>query len=81
MMQTTKTAHYDWPLLNNRDISYKYSITLRNKFDVLQELSETHTPNDEYENFVNAQIEAATECIPTKLRATYRVLLESLTVR
>ena len=28
------------------------------------------TPNDEYESFVNAQMEAAAECIPTKLNKT-----------
>ena len=44
-------------------------LTLRNKFDALQEISETLTLNDEYENFVNAHIEAAAECIPTKQRA------------
>ena len=33
--QTTKITHYDWSLLNNRDISDTYSITLRNKFDAL----------------------------------------------
>ena len=27
--------------------------------------TETHTPNDEYENFVNAHLEAATKYIPT----------------
>ena len=29
--QTTKTKHYDWSLLNYRDISNKYTIALRNK--------------------------------------------------
>ena len=43
-------------------------ITLRNKFDALQEISETLTPNDKYENFVNAHMEAVAECILTKLR-------------
>ena len=42
---------------------------------------ETHTPNDEYENFVNANIEAAAECIPTKQRAKPRVPWETLAVR
>ena len=51
--RTTTTEHYDWSLLNNRD---KYALTLRNKFDA-------HTPNDEYENFVNTHLEAAAECI------------------
>ena len=41
-------------------------LTLRNKFDTLQEISETLTLNDKYENFVNVHIEVAAECIPTK---------------
>ena len=36
-------------------------ITQRNKFDALQKRWETLTQNDEYENFVNAHMEAATE--------------------
>ena len=51
---TTTTVHYDWSFLNNGDIRDKYTLTVRNKFDVLQEISETPTPNDEYENFINA---------------------------
>ena len=36
----------------------------------LQEISETPTPNDKYENFANADLEAsAAECIITKQRA------------
>ena len=34
--QTTKATHYDWTLLINT-----YTITLRNKFDALQEIHET----------------------------------------
>ena len=56
-------------------------LTMRNKFDALQEISETHTQNDEYENFVNAHLEVAAECIPTKQRAKPRVLCEILAVR
>ena len=41
-------------------------LTLRNKFDALQEISETPTANDEYENFGNAHFEEAAECISTK---------------
>ena len=50
----TTSIHYDWSLLNNRYIRDKYTLTLRNKFDALQEILETPIPNDEYENFVNA---------------------------
>ena len=79
-----KPPHNDWSLLNNRDICDKYSITQRNKFDALQEISETPCPNDEYENFDNAHLKAAAaaaEYIPTKLIAKHRVLWETLTVK
>ena len=66
--QTIRTAHYNWSLLNNKDISDKYTITQRNKFNALQVISETSTSNDKYENSINAHMEAAAECIPTKLR-------------
>ena len=64
--RTTTTVLYDWSMLNNRDIGDKYKLTLRNKFDALQEISETLTSNDEYENFANTYLEAAAECTPTK---------------
>ena len=51
-----------------------------NKFDALQEKTETHTPNDEYENFVNAHLEAAAKYIPTKHRIKSRVPKETLAV-
>ena len=44
-------------------------LTLRNKFDALQEILVTPPPNDEYENLVNAHVEAAVESIETKHRA------------
>ena len=31
------TKHYDWALLNNRDIRDKYALELRNRFEALQE--------------------------------------------
>ena len=40
-----------------------------------------HTPNEEYDNFVNAHLEAAAEFIPTKQRTKYRVPWEILAVR
>ena len=49
-------------------------LALRNKFDALQEKTETHTPNDKNENYANAHLEAAAECIPTNQRAKPRVL-------
>ena len=48
-------------------------VTVRNKFDTLQKTSEGYILNSKYENFVNAQIEAAANCIPTKPTAKFRV--------
>ena len=75
------TKHYDWALLNNRDIRDKYALELRNRFEALQEMAEISTPNDEYENFVEAHLEAAAKCIPTKPRTKYRAPWEKLAVR
>ena len=79
--RTATTKHYDWALLNNRDIRDKYVLELKNRFETLQEKTEKSTPNDEYENFVNAHLEAAVKCIPTKLKTNYRVPWETLAVR
>ena len=73
-IQTTKTTHYALLSLNNRDIINEYMITLRNKFYTLPEISEKLFPNDKYENFVNTHMEAAAECIPTKVRAKHSSL-------
>ena len=54
---------------------------MRNKFEALLEKTGKGTPNDEYENFVNAHLEAAVNCIPAKPRTKYRVPWETLAVR
>ena len=79
--RTVTTKHYDWALLNNKDVRDKYVLELRNRFETLQEKTEKSTPNDEYENFVNAHLEAAAKYIPTKIKTKYRVPLETLAVR
>ena len=38
--RTTTTIHYDWALLNNKDIRDKYVLALRHKFDALREKTE-----------------------------------------
>ena len=79
--RTATTKQYDWALLNNRDIRDKCVLELSNRFETLQEKTEKGTPNDEYENFVNAHPETAAKCIPTKPRTKYRVPWETLAVR
>ena len=79
--QTVKASQYDGSSPTNSDIRNHYMVTVRNKFDTLQETSEKHTPNDEYENFVTTHMEAAAECIPAKPRAKCRVLWEAIAIR
>ena len=79
--RTATTKHYDWAVLNNRDIRDKYALELRNRFETLQEKTEKVTPNDEYENFVEAHLQAASKCIPTKPRTKYTVPCETSVVR
>ena len=79
--RTATTKHYDWALLNNRDIRDKYVLELRNRFETLQEKTEKGTQNDEYENFVNVHLETVSTCIPTKPRTKYGVPWETLAVR
>ena len=62
----------------------KYTAVILQKiksFDTLQEISETPTPNDEHENFVNVHLEAAAERIPAKQRVKTRVPWDTLAVR
>ena len=54
---------------------------MRKRFETLQEKKEKGTPNDEYENFVNAHLGAAAECIPKKTRTKYRVPWEKVVLR
>ena len=79
--RTATTKHYDWALLNNRDIRDKFVLELRNRFETLQEKTEKSTPNDEHENFVNVHLKAAEKCISTKPRTKYRVPWKTLAVR
>ena len=72
---------YNWSSLTIQNISNKYTVTVRNKFDTLQETSERATPNDEYENFVTTHMEAAAECIATQPRPKCTVPWESLVIK
>ena len=67
---------------DHRIVTAKIRLSLRrNRFETLQEKEETNTPNEEYENFVNAHLEAASKCIPTKPRTKHRAPWETEEVR
>ena len=69
------------PSFTNNDVSNEYTVNVKNKFDFIEETSKRHTPNNEYENFATAQLEATVEYIPTKSRVKCWVPWESLLVR
>ena len=73
--QIATTKHYDWVLLNNRDIRDKYVLELRNRFETLQEKTEKRYPK------WRAHPEAVEKCIPTKPRTKRRVPWETLAIR
>ena len=75
--QTVKTTHNDWFTITNRDISNQDTITVIKEFDTLREISKTHIPNDEYENFMTIYIEAAAaECtLKIKCRVSWETLV------
>ena len=56
-------------------------VSVRNKFDTLQEIFKTHNPNDKCKNFVTVFEELVAEFILTKPRAKYSVPCESIVVR
>ena len=69
------------PYLTTKTLETNMQLELRNRFETLQEKTEKVTPNDEYENFVEAHLEAASKWIPTKPRTKYRVSWETSEVR
>ena len=63
------------------DINKQNTVNIRNKFDTLQKTFKRLIANDEFENIVTTDKEAAAECIPTKPRAKCSVLWESIALR
>ena len=76
-----KTHTMIGPCLTKEILAINIQSHSENKFDALQEISKTLTPNDEYENFFNAHMKTVVECIPTKLRAKRWIPWETLTVQ
>ena len=74
-------SHLTFLFTINKFLKLYLSLAPRNKYDALQEKTETHTPNEECENLVNAHLEVAAEFIPTKQKTKSRVPWETFAVR
>ena len=68
---------YDWFSLIISDICNNYSVSVRNKFNTLQEISEKHDLYDELEKCITAHLKAAVECRPIKESSKSRIIWDS----
>ena len=76
-----KTPRYDWSaLLQNDDIQKKYTIEVRNRYQILQEEDRSNTANTIYQNIMKANNEAAQNCIPIKRKSQKRIPWETAEV-
>ena len=57
---------YDWSNLTLDPISENFSITLTNRFDALNALTDEINPNSSYNNFFEATKHAANSCLPKR---------------
>ena len=64
--KSSKSPPFEWSHLKDPDIKQKYTITLKNRFEALQEKEENPTNNTSYTHFVIAHKEAAEQNIPKK---------------
>ena len=70
-----KWSQYDWYSFANSHKSLQH--TVRNKFNILQEISERYTANTEYWNFVTTHLEAVSARILIKPKIKYEVCWKS----
>ena len=77
--RTATTKHYDWTLLNNRDIRDKYVLETDSSHYKRRQKKVPQMTNMRIS--FNARLEAAAKCIPTKPKTKYRFPRETLEVR
>ena len=51
-IKKVKFSWYTWYTLGNSDKRRQYTVTVKNKYDTLQETLEGNVQNDNYENFL-----------------------------
>ena len=74
----TNKPRYDWSVLEKcEETSQAFKITLKNRFQILQEEESDNSSNEMYENFVKACGEAAKEHIPLKPKIKRRAPWEN----
>ena len=79
--RTATTKHYDWALLNNRDIRDKYVLELRNRFETLQEKTEKWYPKWRIWEFRQRTPRGGSEVYSNKPWTKYWIPWETLAVR
>ena len=61
---TARKKHYDWSALRNSELQNLYTVTVKNRFEVLSDQQDD--PSKSYGNFIQANREVAEELIPQK---------------
>ena len=73
---------YLWKsLVHDRNVRDRYTIQVRNRFDILETENIVDDPNTTYENFIKAHQEAASSCVPLKPKKRKRVPWESQAIQ
>jgi len=76
--KTSRSPPFDWSLLKDQHIASTFTICLKNRFEVLQQIeTEECSPNNTFNNFVASCEEAARETVPLKKRIKKRVPWDS----
>ncbi|XP_063587867.1 uncharacterized protein LOC134765253 [Penaeus indicus] len=76
--KTSKIPRCDWTqFMCNTNIQDKYTVTVRNRFQILQTDNNNNDPNETYMNFVKAHKQAAQECIPLKPKRQQKIPWEN----
>ena len=79
--KTSIPTHYDWSTIaTNEDIRYRFTVSVRNKYEALCLETNTNSPNIKYNNLVLSNEQAAADCIPLKPKIKKRVPWESIAV-
>ena len=59
---------YDWNALKDSNIQAQYTITLRNRYQLLCDVPECSNATKKYENLITAHEEASKEHIPQRIK-------------
>ena len=77
----SKKKYYNWALLSsNENVKEAYTIEVKNRFQILQDLDENATADSMYENIIKAHNESVNLHVPVRKRNKRKNVWESLNI-